>query len=900
MGTLFQNDWLRFSGVEVGVRPDYPNEALWFGPCTKNLKQCEDPQCLYWQVACTIDLPKGSSHLWLAVDRHYELCIDGESVVHVCNYHQGADHVAVQCFCVESIEQRSLEFKLHVRSDFEQRKNHLPYIAGVAGFLISPGQASLPVEAWSNPSVSYDRRPRHTYDEDNKPLLFELITVGASTQKRSDAEDILELQCQPVETEAWFHVPLPRVVSRDSFTGAWLLDTILPENCYAVNLSQHALPNDEEICLKLQVEAAQLAKSMWFFPKAMAFRLTVNDKAVFKSTETEDMGGQDAYRFLLPFGIWPSGKKSNTLCLWIAVPRDIMGKVTKRTFRFGLASADGQSITVKGDDRLQVESLLLGESLASAYVSCARSIQGAGLTTCSVGQRIRLDTGRMQWGRCRGKLHTETLARIAIQYGFQQERGALDAFRMGLDMRDDVVLDGVSTFVNFEPRPFRFVDIIALDHPIALDPNGWFFEEQNYLGLTRPAHCSDAAIERIWNMAERTAHCCTEAIYMDNSEREHTQWIDNAAPLIAVGCWRYGDYERASAFLFRYLQTQMKNAEYPGYFPGSWAGRKPLQCHQALLILAVVRYFEWTGDLDFASRAWPHLILLLDHFRSHRDGQGLLKDIDVCFFDWGVQFYSYERYWTEKESIRSGRLCAINAYFVGILRAVARLREATDKESARLLRSEADETASAIMSAFYRPEVGLLVDGIENYDAEERFSEVSQTLFAWLVKPGGEEAGEMLDQMLRANHVVPASAHFLFQWLSAFFENDRGAIALDVLKQRFQAHFEADAQTVWESWCATASTCQGTGAAPAYILAKYLSGVVPQSPGFSSVLLKPQTCGLNSFAADITLPAGLVRVAWDMSNKTYQAVFPASMKGVPIALDTSIFSESQCSISYEK
>ena len=57
------------------------------------------------------------------------------------------------------------------------------------------------------------------------------------------------------------------------------------------------------------------------------------------------------------------------------------------------------------------------------------------------------------------------------------------------------------------------------------------------------------------------------------------------------------------------------------------------------------------------------------------------------------------------------------------------------------------------------------------------------------------------------------------------------------------------------------SLCHAWSASPIYLLGKYVLGVTPDTPGFKTYSVRPDTLGLERFDGAVPVPGGLVRVS---------------------------------------
>jgi len=111
--------------------------------------------------------------------------------------------------------------------------------------------------------------------------------------------------------------------------------------------------------------------------------------------------------------------------------------------------------------------------------------------------------------------------------------------------------------------------------------------------------------------------------------------------------------------------------------------------------------------------------------------------------------------------------------------------------------------------------------------------------------------------------------------LDALFDNGEDGAAADFMRRFWGAMLDLGATTFYEhyslDWAANSvperqnSQCHGWSAAPAYALPARVLGVRPLAPGFTHVLVEPQTAGLAWAAGVVPTPAGAVRVSWQRS-----------------------------------
>jgi hypothetical protein len=198
-----------------------------------------------------------------------------------------------------------------------------------------------------------------------------------------------------------------------------------------------------------------------------------------------------------------------------------------------------------------------------------------------------------------------------------------------------------------------------------------------------------------------------------------------------------------------------------------------------------------------------------------------------------------------------GALTSLNAYHLLTVRMVAEMAAALgDACDADRYRCRAAEISSAMRHRLFDPEHGWFRDGNDNFEAERNVSQTANLLAAasdWMIWPCAGYAAS-----------VPWSR---------------------------------TAAPPWESWGGFASRCQGIGAAPAGMLARYVVGLSALEPGFARIGFHPRCGHLRRLQTHLQLPDGPVQLDWNHDNNDvidYHLHCPASWSGRPIGCDPAM------------
>lgn len=486
-----------------------------------------------------------------------------------------------------------------------------------------------------------------------------------------------------------------------------------------------------------------------------------------------------------------------------------------------------------------------------------------------------IDFGKVITGRLELRVTSAAPGTLYLAYGLDRSGHAADCARMGMNAVDELSTPaGESCYRAFDVRTFRYLDVVLAGQSQPVKISGIRVHESVFLDERLAAvETPDALLNEIWKAAVRTAQLCGNELYMDNPEREHAQWADPTVAISAVGYYAFGEHAAAKSrkVLNELLRTQQPDGQLAGYAPGAWFPRVPLQCHMALVALACHRHFMHTGDNVFAGNALDAILRMVAHWENHRTRDGLIADLHTVFVDWGSHKYSYGR----DAKGATGALTSMNCYYLGVLRRATDMAGQLGRQGdAAHLRSIGDAVRSAIRAQLFDQEIGAFRDGAGDPEAERN---VSQTANALAVQFGAVPVG-LGESILRKVFdppegfgVIPANALFFPMMAGpALFEHGCEDLAMGIMRRGYGAMLARGPGTLWETWEPSSSLCQGTGAGPAYLLARYLGGVYPAQAGFTVIGVDPRPGNVRQFNGEFAGPFGRFSVRWRREDDGFE------------------------------
>jgi len=479
-----------------------------------------------------------------------------------------------------------------------------------------------------------------------------------------------------------------------------------------------------------------------------------------------------------------------------------------------------------------------------------------------------LDFGEVTTALLSFAIKASAPCRLRVAYAFSHDDGMVDCDRMGLNAVDELAIPAnESRFEAFDVHTFRFVEINA-EGAGAIELSGCIASEAVFLDEAGGAFESSAvAVNAVWRASRRTAQLCCNEIYMDNPEREHTQWLDSAHANIAAGYYCLGAARKAAKTIREIAWAQSDDGQLPGYVPGAWFPRVPLQCHMGLYARMVWRHYLHTGDAATARIGLDVITRILAHWERYRGTDGLIRDMHTVFVDWGSHIYSYLHSGCGKPLPPTGALTTMNAYYLGALQAAADIADGLRAVgSAANWRADAAAVAAAMREKLFDERRGMFRDGHGHVLAERNFSQTANALAVLFgAAPEGKGAAALRKAFADPPpglQIIPANAHFALQAGESLFEAGLDELAMKWLMDVFGPMVKAGGTTLWETREPHASRCHGTGAGVAYLLSRYVTGVHPVGPGYQAIGFDPRPCGLSWLKADMRTPAGIICVEW--------------------------------------
>lgn len=457
-------------------------------------------------------------------------------------------------------------------------------------------------------------------------------------------------------------------------------------------------------------------------------------------------------------------------------------------------------------------------------------------------------------------------AQVEVRYGEElAETGRVRfAMRCNCVYKDIWTLSGGEDELEaYDYKAFRYAEILA-DPGVRLSLSSIGAVVRHYPYPEEACRFESASplLNGIWSICANGVRYGTQENYVDCPTREKGQYLGDNTIITHAHAYLTGDYRMYRKALedFSLLSDKVCPgllAVAPGHhmqeiadFSLQW----PLQ---------LVRYYRFSGDLDFLRSMFPVAEGVMRYFAAYQGDNGLLVSVNGKWnlVDWpdnlrdGYDFALINGKETGCHNV-------INSFYYGALLAMREIRQALG------LPAEDDGLEAfrqAFGNEFYRPDRGLFADA-EGSDHCSLHANALPLLFG--LAP--EEARESIVGLIREKRLSCGvyMAYFVLKALAAAGEYGLlyELIISDDLHS-WSTMVKQGATTCFEAWSKelkwNTSLCHPWASAPIPLLIEDIAGITPLAPGWETIRFAPHLPeALDGLKLSFRTPGGEIRLEY--------------------------------------
>lgn len=433
---------------------------------------------------------------------------------------------------------------------------------------------------------------------------------------------------------------------------------------------------------------------------------------------------------------------------------------------------------------------------------------------------------------------------------------------------------GVNRFTSLKRRSGRYVFLTLRDLSGPVEIHRFQLIESTYpVQYIGSFSCSDARLDKIWEISTRTLKLCMEDTYTDCPLYEQTHWVGDARneSLLAFGVFGAEDLARRCVRL---------TAESLDHYP--IAGCQTPSCWDTLLPawsflwgISTWDHYWQTGDRDWLRKVYPDVIRNLKGAERYVSERDLFTGPFWNMFDW-------------TGADQGPKAVLHNSMFlVGAIDAALR---------------EAEVLNDSTHVAWLRQLRGRLVAGVNRLWDSARQSYPDSVRDDGSISPSTCQHTSFLSilyDIVEASNLEAARKNLLepppkmvkigspFAMLYLYETYEKLGLEDQIIRDIYQNYLpmvESGATTVWESFPTgttgsggfpTRSHCHAWSSAPSRFLNRIILGVKTTSPGGRSVTISPRLNGLSWARGTTATFAGPVEVSWKRTSDDLELTYSA-------------------------
>jgi hypothetical protein len=468
-----------------------------------------------------------------------------------------------------------------------------------------------------------------------------------------------------------------------------------------------------------------------------------------------------------------------------------------------------------------------------------------------------------------------------------------------LDLTDTFVLKkGMNKVRSFGRRAFRFMKLAAQATPVPIEVSAARMKFVHYPFTDEGSFaCSDAQLNRIWEVGKYTSIVNSQDHFEDCPYREGALWVADAVVMARVVYQTFGDLELVRKCLLQIARIQKDDGSIPGTGPERNPFTLPDFC--AHWVFGVKEYVDYSNDEKFLTDVWPTVLRMADWFREQEAEDGLFADANRegwwCFIDWSDDIE------------RKDKVTAISCYYHKFLRTVSQLAKRLG-ESERALAFEDRATAlrAAIRERMRIPGSALFADCLSADGLSGSVTAQTNFVAIWSGVMEPDEAKDFIENHYTAGKLPPIKGAFFYHIvLETLFAHPYSEEAMNEIRYFWGAMLDRGATTWWETFDPSLPACtvpspylghtptymqasipvsfsHGWGASPTYLLSREALGVDASRIGEGVVDFRPSAVGGLTWAqGTVPMPEGKIEASWSSGEDgecSFEARFPASLR----------------------
>jgi len=401
-------------------------------------------------------------------------------------------------------------------------------------------------------------------------------------------------------------------------------------------------------------------------------------------------------------------------------------------------------------------------------------------------------------------------------------------------------------------RAYRYLqlDITTKDEPLIL--NDIYSMKTGYpFKLNASFSSNDESLQEIWKVGWRTAQLCAGELYYDTPYYEQLQYTGDSRIQALISLYMSGDDRLMRKAIVDFYHSRTPEGLTQGRYPSN---RIQIIPPFSLFWVSMVHdYWMYRKDDAFLKKFLPAISEIMGWYQDRIDvNRKMLGPLTWWnFVDWN-NFSG----WGIPPGAENGNSSILTLQYAYTLNQAADLFTAFNRNAqANEYRTLADELNKNTYSACYHINKGLLADTPDQ-------NSFSQHAGIWGVLSGAipkTEVKPMMLKLLQDKTIGQVTFFYRFYLAQALNKADLGDLYYGELTP-WRNMIKLGLTTFAEKPEPTRSDCHAWSASPNYDFLATICGIMPGTPGFNTVFIKPALGGLNEVSGAMPHPLGQIQV----------------------------------------
>lgn len=397
-------------------------------------------------------------------------------------------------------------------------------------------------------------------------------------------------------------------------------------------------------------------------------------------------------------------------------------------------------------------------------------------------------------------------------------------------------------------KPVHIRRVVCHEQSYPVEPRGHF-------------SCSDALLNRIWEVGKDTSRACMQDHFEDCPWREQTLYTGELVISGVMSYYAWGDQFLARKCLRQFARTQQEDGFILPFGPAPKM-HFVLPEYPACWIISIWQHHLHWDDAALVKELWPAVKGCVRWYADRSDSRGFFKrrpeEPNSRFID---NLSNLEA---------DDELAAEQMFYCHALRCASKLAGAIGLETEHCeLQRQSDELAKQIERAFWSEEKQCLLDTL--LPVERNVTQITNGLAVlWDILPRAKWPA-LLDVLVSSRRAPAIRAgNMSYHMTEALAHAGRYDMALARIREYWGEMLARGATQFWEvfdpvspaaSWPQRLwSLCHAFCAGAVYSLPAQFAGIRALAPGFSHVQIAPKLADLHWIRTSVPTPRGDVSV----------------------------------------